>query len=80
MKKTIFPNKQPFFTKEGDLFVPEMISPHDSGLTSSESYYLMILAASKGDLKVFKKHMSGKGGSRTTLWRIKKSLERKGYL
>lgn len=83
MLKTIFPNKKPFFDEEGNLFIPDdTIWFGDKDLSIKETMYLIIIAAAKGDRsdQNFKNVTNSKGMSRTTEWRIRKSLEEKGYL
>lgn len=85
MLKTIFPTKKPFIDKKGNLNFPtDMRWGGVTGLTIRETLYLLAYEATNGDIKheVFKLWMSnmGKPMSRTTEWRTKKSLERKGYL
>lgn len=71
--KTIFPTDKPYMDEEC-MYVPtDIIQIHMTDLTASEWLYLLY---SGMDFNAGIKSL----GSRTTIWRIKKSLQRKDYL
>lgn len=73
-----FPYKQPFFDKKGNLHLPDKI-PFGGELNPTlkpNEWFLWILLNSSN---VSKKHYENIG-SRSTIWRLKKKLNEKGYL
>lgn len=79
--KTIFPTAKPFLNEKQDLFLPkDILWPGDTGLTLKETMYLIAYTAGGDDfVKVLLKNY-GKPPARTSIWRLKKSLQEKGYL
>lgn len=83
--KTIFPTRKPKLTKEF-LKIPDDIifDFRVHGLSPREFWYLMINETTiseeveEKELKEWKKSLLQ--GSRTTIWRVRKSLKKKGYL
>lgn len=81
MPKTIFPTRNPFYDKDGNLYIPKDIKwgGQNRELSLQECSYLIEVAATQSAGKPLKTVM-GAPVSRTTEWRIRNSLKKKGYL
>lgn len=82
--KTIFPTIKPSLTKTHMGIPTDAINGYEAGLTSKEWLYLLYSnlfsdGISIEELEKEKKLKIKSLGSRTTIWRIKNSLKRKGY-
>ena len=79
MKKTIFTSKdRPYIGRNGDLFIPKNIKAPGAcnpPLMTQEWFYLLMLETKGATEKDFKFI-----GVPSTLWRIKKRLQKMGYL
>ena len=71
--KTIFPTIKPTHNSKSISLPTDTLNKIEAGLTTAEWLYLIHTATGGQDILYSL-------GSRTTLWRIKKSLTKKGYL
>lgn len=80
----IFPTEKPYLDKNGRWYLPSDIQFLQRNMTPREWLALVYystnkeLCSNKKVLEGFKRYFLG--ASRSTAWRIKKSLKEKGYL
>ena len=75
--------EKPYFDEEENFYIPMSIKPcgeMDPPIKPKEWFYLVLTQSKSISQKRINHYLNILCGSRSTQWRIKKSLKNKGYL